>query len=329
MVIQTVHDRIYGKFEICESVLIELINCPTVQRLKEISQYGLPENYYKLAGFSRYEHSIGVMLLLRKFRASIKEQIAGLIHDLSHTAFSHLVDLILGDRKRENYQDLNFETKFLNSEVPEILERYKLDYKEFIDLEKFSLLEQSAPRLCADRLDYSIREISLWPCPIAKIFIQNLHVFEGKFVFTNPETAHLFALSYAQCQREHWGGANAVTRWYAFSEILRYALAEKIISQENLYQTDSFVIRTLEKSANKKILRVLACLLETDLFISDENSPIRQIKKFRYVDPEISFNDFNGSLSELCPEYQKFLEEQKEINKRGIGIPRSILELLQ
>jgi len=36
-------DRIYGNFEIIEPVILELINSPTIQRLKEINQSEIPE----------------------------------------------------------------------------------------------------------------------------------------------------------------------------------------------------------------------------------------------------------------------------------------------
>lgn len=45
-----VQDIIYGSFEINEPVLIELINSKPIQRLKGIAQYGLPDEYYPLAG---------------------------------------------------------------------------------------------------------------------------------------------------------------------------------------------------------------------------------------------------------------------------------------
>ena len=56
-----IHDRIYGEFKITEPVLTELIESPAIQRLKGIHQFGMPQRYYPYPGFSRYEHSVGVM----------------------------------------------------------------------------------------------------------------------------------------------------------------------------------------------------------------------------------------------------------------------------
>ena len=50
--------------------------------------------------------------LLKKFGASTEEQIAGLIHDVSHSAFSHCIDYVLdeGSEKTHNHQDRIFAT---------------------------------------------------------------------------------------------------------------------------------------------------------------------------------------------------------------------------
>jgi HD superfamily phosphohydrolase len=150
----TINDPIYGRFQIEEPVLVALINTKTIQRLKRIDQYGIPPKYYSFPGFSRFDHSIGVMLLLKKLGASLNEQIAGLLHDMSHTAFSHLTDWIWGDRLTEDYQDNIFSDFLKNSkDVTGILENYGIQYELFFNLHDFSLLERKSPDLCADRID--------------------------------------------------------------------------------------------------------------------------------------------------------------------------------
>ena len=52
-----INDNVYGEEEIREQVLIDLINSKEIQRLKGISQFGIPEEYYHMLCFSRYDHS--------------------------------------------------------------------------------------------------------------------------------------------------------------------------------------------------------------------------------------------------------------------------------
>jgi uncharacterized protein len=151
-----IQDRVYGEGEIKETVILELMQSRAMQRLKGIAQYGVPDPYYHLNNYSRFEHSVGVMLLLRKLGVGLEEQIAGLLHDVSHTAFSHVVDWVLGDGKTENFQDEQHEKTLKRSDVPEILRRYGLAVETVTDYHRFGLLERELPDLCADRLDYAL-----------------------------------------------------------------------------------------------------------------------------------------------------------------------------
>ena len=157
----TINDPIYGKFKITEPVLIELIEAPSMQRLKKISQLGLPDRYYHRKGFSRFDHSIGVLLALRQLKADLEEQVAGLLHDVSHTAFSHLVDWVIGDPTKEDFQDKNHLSYLKKSEIPKILSEAGFDVKQIADHHRFKLLERDAPEMCADRLDYALREFPI------------------------------------------------------------------------------------------------------------------------------------------------------------------------
>jgi len=152
-------DRVYGKVEITEPVILELINCPTFQRLKEIDQIGYFEPYFPGTAHSRFEHSMGVFLLLDKYKAPIEERIAGLIHDVSHSAFSHCIDYVLyiGSEKEHNHQDNVFDEFVRESQIPEILKKYNLDINYILDDNNFPLKEKDLPDLCADRIDYSFK----------------------------------------------------------------------------------------------------------------------------------------------------------------------------
>lgn len=311
-----IHDVVYGTCEVKEPVLLDLICSRPIQRLKKINQYGLPYEYYPLEGFTRYEHSIGVMLLLRGFGAGIEEQVAALTHDASHTAFSHLVDHILGDPSKENFQDDNHENFIKNSTIPEILRKYSIDLNKIINLHNFGLLERPAPDLCADRLDYSLRELKIREICNVQPLLESLKVHNDEIVFDSQYFAEVFGMNYMSLQIEHWDATEYRIRWHLFSDALRTALKENIISKDDFYETDNFVIKKLKSSKNPEISKLLSILSgEIRYEIVKENPDIIPRKKFRWVDPKFLEEGVVKSLSEADVGYKIHLEKQKELNK--------------
>ena len=152
-------DIIHGEVEISEPVILELIDSPSIQRLKGIDQAGYSEPYFPNTKHNRFEHSMGDYLLLRKYGAPIEEQINGLIHDVSHSAFSHCIDYVLasGSQKNHDLQDNIFVDFVLKTEIPSILRKYDFDIDYILDEKNFPLQERDLPDLCADRIDYSLR----------------------------------------------------------------------------------------------------------------------------------------------------------------------------
>lgn len=139
-----VKDCIYRFIEIPE-LCVQFADHPLFQRLRRIRQLGLAHYVFPSAVHTRFEHSLGVMHLagvvveqLKKF-VKISErhkhlvQLAGMLHDIGHFAFSHLFDLVL-----ENSTDLNIDQKehedrsvtYLNS----INEELKLLEKEEVKM---------------------------------------------------------------------------------------------------------------------------------------------------------------------------------------------------
>lgn len=306
-------DEVYGEEEIYEKVLIDLINCDAVQRLKTVSQVGMPKEYYhKKFDYNRYEHSIGVFILLRKLGATIEEQIAGLLHDISHTAFSHVVDWILGDPSKEDYQD-NIFFEYLNkSTIPLILDNAKIDKNIFLNLEDFPLLEKEAPSLCADRFDYAIRELfKEGKKDLVKEIFLDLDVENNQIVFKNKKIAEIFSREYMRLQKEHWAGDQARARYFLLSEILKRAIDIGLISIEDFYLPEKDILDSLSKSDDEFILNNLN-LLRNGFSVQESSEGVEIKKKFRYIDPEVFSNGDIFPLSSLSSTYKSYLEEYKK-----------------
>ncbi|MFB6241764.1 MAG: HD domain-containing protein [Candidatus Nanosalina sp.] len=149
-----------------DTPLVETIFSDVFEDLKYKNQHGPWALKKPVYPEDRYEHSIGVMNMLRRHGASVDEQLAGLLHDIGHGPMSHWaeeVDSKLSEAKsnHELHEDL-LEERLKDSELAQEFEKFNSislgqvieDYKN----DRFGLLEASKPDICGDRWDYFIRE---------------------------------------------------------------------------------------------------------------------------------------------------------------------------
>ncbi|TWK80062.1 hypothetical protein CHCC20333_0614 [Bacillus paralicheniformis] len=129
-----INDRLYGEADL-EPVLTDLIHSKAVQRLNGIHQGGACFLVNPAWNISRCEHSIGVMLLIRRLGGSLEEQIAGLLHDVSHTAFSHVADDVF-NMENEDYHEQMFRQWVKQSDIPWILDTYGFKDEDILYDEK-------------------------------------------------------------------------------------------------------------------------------------------------------------------------------------------------
>ena len=227
-----IEDKIYGKFEV-EGVLEELINTKVVQRLKNIHQGGASYLVNPNWNVTRYEHSIGTMIFIKLIGGSLEEQIAGLLHDISHTAFSHVVDFAL-NKSNEDYHEEIFERIVETSDIPKILTKHGYDYKDILYNEKkWTILERSAPALCADRIDYTLRDMYSYgyiSLVAIKNFLDSLEVKDGEIVINSINAAEWFVNTYYKEVIGFFLNPLNIYAYNRLSNALKVALDNEIIN---------------------------------------------------------------------------------------------------
>ena len=58
-------DRVYGRISVDDAGILELIGCPTFQRLKGVMQAGPSSLAFPFKDVTRFAHGLGVFALLR------------------------------------------------------------------------------------------------------------------------------------------------------------------------------------------------------------------------------------------------------------------------
>lgn len=315
-------DKVYGKIKITEPVILDLIKCRSIQRLKGIDQAGYFEPYLPGTKRSRFDHSVGVYLLLNKYKAPIEEQISGLIHDVSHSVFSHAIDYILkGDTKKQSHQDDIFGNFIIKTEIPKILGKYKFKLNYILDDNNFSLKEQKLPDLCADRIDYILRDaISVGEIKIKDVnyFLDNLTIEDRKWIFKNFESAKKFTELFLKINRIYYSSIIVAVMFQTVGDYFSYALIKKYISKKDLYTTDEFVLNKVAKYLKKDPhLQFLFDRMNNK--INYKNNPNDYDKKVfcksRMVDPLCWYKGKIKRLSEIEPKWVKIIKEESEPKK--------------
>lgn len=316
-----INDLVYGEFTV-EAVLEELINTKAIQRLKHIHQGGASYLVNPKWNVTRYEHSVGTMLFVKLMGGSIEEQIAGLLHDISHTAFSHVVDFAL-DNKEEDYHEKVFEKVIEESEIPTVIKKYGYDYKEIIEDEsKWTILEKSAPALCGDRIDYTLRDMMSYDVisnEEVKEFIDNIKVVNGEVMITSIKSAEWFVDTY---YKEVIGLFMNPLNVYAYdrlSKAIKIALDINEITFADLLKTDEEVFNILKNSKSEEVIRLTDELnYKVKVVENEEDYDIYQLNKLRTIDPSIFIDN---CIYKACEKSNKVVSMKKDaIEKSEKGV---------
>ncbi|MFB6115833.1 MAG: hypothetical protein ABEK04_06135, partial [Candidatus Nanohalobium sp.] len=250
----------------------------------------------------------------------IEEQIAGLLHDVPHTAFSHMVDFVY-DTDEHDYHDRFLEEVVKDSEIPDILERHGLDVDYILDEENFGLLERDAPDLCADRIDYFLRDSKRYGGWKVSHFVDSLRTAEGMFVLDDKETAIEYGLKYAEADEKWWANPKEVVLTEIFADAVKEALDQEILTEDELFGTDEEVMEKLREADNELIQEKLELLdngFEIELEAKDPNMEVKT--KARFVDPPVLVDGEIREASEFSDELKEKIEEHKEFVKSGYSV---------
>lgn len=283
-------DSIYGEFEV-ESIFEQLIKTKEVQRLKGIHQGGASYLINPKWNVTRYEHSIGTMLLIRLMGGCIEEQIAGLLHDISHTAFSHVIDFTLKNNE-EDYHEKIYDKIVESSNIPKILHENGYNYKDILFNEsKWTILEKSAPKLCADRVDYTLRDMYHYGFILKneiQCFLKDLKVVDGEIVIKSIESSQWFVDVYYKEVIDFFLNPFNIYACNRLAKALEISLDLGEISLDDLLKEDEDVYIKLMKSKSSDILNLIKSIHSDVKLVEDKKEyDIFQKNKVRIIDPTV------------------------------------------
>lgn len=316
-------DKIYGEFEITEPLIQELFESETLQRLKKVNQYGASFYRFSHLTTTRFEHSVGVYYLLKKFNAPREEQAAGLLHDVPHTAFSHVIDFVFGGPESSSFHEEFHEFFLHDSDAVKILEKHSIDWHHVYQMHRFPLLERQLPDICMDRLDYFFRDMftdKKMTVPEINKIIDDMVRVENHVAFENKDIAKMAAEKFREGDDTLWSNSLQATLYRMFAEVIKIALFDNIITFRDLFSTDEKVYDKLLASKHKNILRRLEQINDLKVQEDKEDYDYHIKTKIRIIDPYVVQKDKLVRLSVLDPIFHKDNQDYLARKREGFYV---------
>jgi len=319
-----IEDEVYGPHSVQEPLLLDLLGSQAIQRLRHISQAGASSLVRTGRSVTRFEHSVGVMLLTRFLGGTTLEQAAGLLQDVSHTAFSHTVDYVFRDREEQFHENI-FEVVLSNSDIPSTLARHGLHWRNLFEPANLRIVDAKAPLLCADRIDYTLRDLVRFGhinAGDAQNFIQTLSFQDTVIVCSDVDSAERFVRWYAYLVENLFMNPLELYAHDEFAAIIRSALQQNVLTINDLRDVDATVVSKLELHCWSR--ERLATLRTTKkVALGDGVGARRVFSKGRIINPPILCEGSWVPLSHLRPDIEALWKNIVTVSSEGLLV-RSI-----
>ena len=309
--------------------LLRLCQTPPLRRLADVGmncgcEYTAFPRFAGIERYSRLEHSLGAALIVWRFTRSEAQAAAALLHDAATPVFAHVVDFLRGDYLEQTATESGTAALIrTDASLAAALRALGLEPSEVEDYHRYPVADNDAPRLSADRLDYTCGNAVNFGLAsrgeLAEIFA-DLRVGKNEFeetelVFRHEEEAARFASLALACSRIYVCDEDRYAM-QRLAELLRAALEWGVIGEGDLASTETAVIgELLSDPACAAAWTAFRALSRTARAESpDERGPWRKIfAKHRRIDPFVEGLGRVSALDEgFAAELDAFMNEKHD-----------------
>ncbi len=216
--------------------------------------------YKDFEKYSRFEHSLGVALIVYHFTKDKKMTLAGLFHDIATPSFAHVIDFLKGDHDKQEATEEK--TSLLINEdkvIQDELAKLHLKTKDVDDYHLYPIADNDSPRLSADRLEYTLHNLINYHFATleeVKELYDDLIVSKNEdgideLVFQHQELAKKFALLTLKNSHIYVTDEDRYGMEY-LACMLKSQMEKGILVEDDLYTTEKEVIAKLSLNPNSK-----------------------------------------------------------------------------
>lgn len=307
--------------------LAPFVRLPELERLRQVGmncgcEYTSFPRFQNLPESSRYHHSLGAAGITWHFTGETAPTLAALFHDIATPVFAHTVDFLRGDYlAQEATEDGTGEMLRRSGELSKLLAPLGLRIEDVEDYHQYPVADNDSPRLSADRLEYTLRNILHYrfgTLEDLRRFYRDLRVTAESGVpeltFESLDTARDFAFAALGCSEIYVSPEDRYAM-QRLSELLGDAIKRGVLKPEDLYGVEPDVIARLKSDPETNRAWSKYCALHemvTDASAPEADRRVIKAKK-RSIDPWVAGQ---GRLSELDSAFAAaltaFREESQE-----------------
>ena len=174
----------------------------------------------------------------------------------------------------------------------------------------FPLLEQPAPRLCADRLDYFLRDaldLRLATPAGVQATLAHLVVHEGRMMVDDLATARWLGYTYIAADKASWANFREVGLYELAARAISRGLDCGAITEADFWGEDRPVWARLQAHPDPQLQRLLALVTPDTRFLWDDEQPTFRVStKIRTIDPEVVIDGQGVPLSRLDERFGRY-----------------------
>ena len=243
--------------------MLEFLQTDSLQRLRNVGmncgcEYTNFPIFRNIESYSRFDHSVGVGLIVWHFTGDVTQAVSGLLHDIATPAFAHVVDFLHNDHMRQECTESATEQVIRSSEsLRRVLMQYDLPVESVWDYHCYPIADNDTPKLSADRLEYTLSNAVnfriITKDDAMRLFSDLIvglnEVEEPEIMFNSADTAYVFANAALACSKIYVSDADRYAM-ESLALLLRDALVSGIISEKCLDLDEPTVI---DKILNSKL----------------------------------------------------------------------------
>lgn len=295
----------------------DIMKTSLFQRLKDVGmncgmEYTQFEPFKDCRGVSRYNHSIGVALIVYHFTHDKHQTIAALLHDIATPVFAHVIDFMYHDYiHQETTENLTEEMIQKSLELQSIFEYYHIDSDKVMNYHDYPIADNDTPQLSADRLEYTLLNAVYYKI-MTKEEISNIYKHvqvndsKDELIFDDFKIARLFTQVMLKCSLCYTSDENRYCMEY-LARLMRLAINHHVCSYDDLYTTETQVIQKLiSHSLTKELYENYTHFHKVLRSSFPQTGYLKVNAKKRYINPIVNHQrilDIDSKLNALVQEY--------------------------